>query len=84
MEKLFHRPLLRYAAKVLAAAAVGLAGGYLYYRLVGCANGTCAIASDPVNSTLYGGVIGLILGFGFVSFPKKTVKNGSALTEGDS
>ena len=70
MEKLFRHPMLRYAIKLLAAAAVGLIGGYLYYRLIGCANGSCAIASDPVNSTLYGGAIGLILGLGFISSPR--------------
>lgn len=72
MEKLFRDPKLRYALKVLAAVLVGLGGGYLYYYFVGCANGTCAIVSDPVNSTLYGGVMGLILGLGFVKSPKKT------------
>ena len=37
-------------------------GGYLYYRLVGCASGTCPISSDPFISTVYGSVIGLLLG----------------------
>ena len=36
----------------------GAIGGYLYYRYVGCASGTCAITSKPVNSTLYGAMMG--------------------------
>ncbi|NLR89747.1 MULTISPECIES: DUF6132 family protein [Flammeovirga] len=28
--------------------------GYSYYYFIGCNNGTCAITSSPVNSTLYG------------------------------
>ncbi|MBS1537827.1 MAG: hypothetical protein JST20_08780 [Bacteroidetes bacterium] len=37
---------------------VGAVGGYLYYYFVGCASGTCAITSKPLNSTLYGAVMG--------------------------
>jgi len=38
--------------------AIGAIGGYFYYHFVGCTNGTCAITSQPVNSTLYGGLMG--------------------------
>jgi hypothetical protein len=48
---------------VLVLTLAGAAGGWLYYRLVGCATGTCAISSNPFVSTVYGGVIGLLLGF---------------------
>lgn len=37
---------------------VGLIAGYAYYHYVGCMSGTCAITSKPVNSTLYGGLMG--------------------------
>jgi hypothetical protein len=37
---------------------VGAIGGYLYYHYIGCASGTCAITSKPINSTLYGSLIG--------------------------
>lgn len=40
---------------------VGAIGGYLYYYFVGCANGTCSITSKPVNSTLYGAMMGGLL-----------------------
>jgi len=48
---------------VILLTLTGAAGGWLYYRLVGCATGTCAISSNPFISTVYGGVIGLLLGF---------------------
>ena len=41
--------------------AVGAIGGYLYYHFVGCASGTCAITSNPLNSTLYGAIMGGLL-----------------------
>ena len=40
---------------------LGAIGGYLYYHYVGCASGTCAITSKPLNSTLYGAVMGGLL-----------------------
>ena len=40
---------------------VGLIAGYLYYQQIGCASGTCAITSNPLNSTLYGGLMGGLL-----------------------
>lgn len=43
----------------------GALAGYLYYRLVGCASGACAIASSPVHSTLWLGAIGWLLSQAF-------------------
>lgn len=40
---------------------VGAACGYAYYHFIGCASGTCAITSKPLNSTLYGAVLGGLL-----------------------
>ena len=37
---------------------IGAVGGYLYYHYIGCASGTCAITSKPLNSTLYGAMMG--------------------------
>jgi len=45
----------------LIGVLLGCIGGYLYYYFVGCADGTCAITSSPVNSTLYGGLMGGLL-----------------------
>lgn len=40
---------------------IGAIAGYLYYYYVGCASGTCAITSKPLNSTLYGAMMGGLL-----------------------
>jgi len=45
----------------LIGLGVGAVGGYLYYYFVGCASGTCAITSKPINSTLYGAIMGGLL-----------------------
>jgi len=39
----------------------GVIVGYLYYKFIGCNTGSCVITSDPVNSMVYMGVIGLLL-----------------------
>lgn len=39
----------------------GMIVGYAYYYFVGCASGTCAITSKPLNSSLYGGLMGGLL-----------------------
>ena len=46
---------------------IGSLGGYSYYFFVGCASGTCAITSNPLNSTLYGAMMGGLL---FSAFKK--------------
>ncbi|PWA08720.1 DUF6132 family protein [Flavobacterium laiguense] len=50
---------------------VGAIGGYLYYHFVGCASGSCAITSKPVNSTLYGSLLGGLLFNMFVKEERK-------------
>lgn len=47
-------------------ALFGLAGaglGYAYYFYIGCAGGSCPISSNPVVSTIYGSVLGVLLAF---------------------
>ena len=39
---------------ILSGAVIG----FLYYYYVGCASGTCAITSKPLNSSIYGAVMG--------------------------
>ena len=53
---------------------VGAIAGYVYYFYIGCASGTCAITSKPLNSTLYGGLMGGLLFNMFVTSPKKKEK----------
>ena len=42
----------------IVGVLVGAIGGYLYYHFVGCNSGTCTITSKPLNSTLYGALMG--------------------------
>mgnify|MGYP000747670865 CR=1 FL=1 len=51
--------------------AIGAVAGYGYYYFVGCASGTCAITSKPLNSTVYGAVMGGLLFNMFVKDTKK-------------
>ncbi len=41
-----------------AGVLLGALAGYLYYFYIGCASGSCAITSKPVNSTVYGMLMG--------------------------
>ncbi len=53
-------------------AIIGSVLGYLYWQEIGCSSGTCAITSKPLNSMLYGGLMGaLFLSF----FEKKKTKD---------
>ncbi len=54
---------------------VGAVGGYLYYHFIGCTSGTCAITSQPVNSTLYGAMMGGLL---FSSFKRENRNTGQS------
>lgn len=56
----------------LIGLVVGAIGGYAYYHFVGCASGTCAITSRPLNSTLYGVMMGGLL---FNMFDKEKIKS---------
>lgn len=39
----------------------GMAAGWLYYRFVGCASGTCPITATPLRAMLYLGFMGWLL-----------------------
>jgi hypothetical protein len=54
----------------------GALAGYAYYYFVGCASGTCAITSNPINSTAYGAIMG---GLFFVTFEKEKQQKNSSL-----
>jgi hypothetical protein len=58
----------------LVGVFIGLIGGYLYYHFVGCASGTCPITSKPLNSTLYGALLGGLLFNAFQKTPKPKEK----------
>ncbi len=45
----------------LIGILIGAIGGFLYWNFIGCASGTCMITSKPINSTLYGALMGYLL-----------------------
>lgn len=62
--------LVKYKLAIIGIV-VGAAGGYAYYAFVGCAGGSCAITSSPVNSTIYGAIMGALF---FDLFRKPTIQ----------
>lgn len=53
-------PVLAWAWRV-TPVIIGGAGGYLFYRFVGCKSGTCPITRSPWLSTIYGAILGAML-----------------------
>jgi len=47
---------------VLIGGILGAVVGYAYYYFVGCESGNCAITSKPFNSSLYGALMGGLMG----------------------
>jgi hypothetical protein len=56
----------------LIGILAGAIGGFLYYYFVGCESGSCAITSSPINSTLYGAMMGALI---FNVFQKEKAKS---------
>lgn len=54
----------------LLGALAGAVAGYFYWQQIGCATGTCLITSKPVNSILYGALMGALF-FGIFKNEKK-------------
>jgi uncharacterized membrane protein YeaQ/YmgE (transglycosylase-associated protein family) len=45
----------------IIGALIGALVGFLYWKFVDCASGTCAITSSPINSSIYGALMGSLL-----------------------
>ena len=45
--------------------------GYAYYHFIGCNTGTCARTSKPINSSVYG----MVMGYLILSTFEKTKEN---------
>ncbi|WP_026899275.1 DUF6132 family protein [Daejeonella oryzae] len=56
MKKWFNNNIL-----YLTGAIIGAFTGYFYWQQIGCTSGTCAITSQPLNSTIYGAAMGALL-----------------------
>lgn len=55
------RKWIRRNGLYIAGAITGSLAGFLYWKFVGCASGTCLITSKPLNSSLYGAMMGALL-----------------------
>lgn len=53
--------IIKYKAEMIGAVA-GAVAGWSYWYFVGCSSGSCAITSNPFNSTLYGALMGGLAG----------------------
>ena len=62
----------------LIGATIGAIIGWMYWSEVGCSSGTCAITSKPINSTLYGAMMGALL-LGMFKKEKKEISFGTIL-----
>ncbi len=61
----------------IAGLLIGIIGGYIYYRYIGCSSGGCAITSIPWLTMLWGAIAGYLIGDLF----KKKAKNDTSETE---
>ena len=57
----------------IAGLVIGAIAGWCYWYFVGCASGNCTITSSPLNSSIYGSIMGVLI---FSTF-KKEQKNKS-------
>jgi hypothetical protein len=48
----------------LAYVAGGAAFGFAYHTIIGCSTGACPITANPYISTLYGALMGFLVGGG--------------------
>ncbi|MCX7827353.1 MAG: DUF6132 family protein [Verrucomicrobiae bacterium] len=48
--------------KIIIGLVIGGALGYANYRFIGCSTGACPLTSNPWISTLYGMLLGGMLG----------------------
>lgn len=51
----------------MIGVVIGAIAGFIYWQQIGCVSGTCSITSKPLNSTIYGALMG---GFLFSMFQK--------------
>jgi len=57
---------------IVIGVIAGGAAGWLYWKHFGC-NGSCLITSNPLNSTLYGILMGGILFYATASYFTKNI-----------
>lgn len=50
--------------RIIIGIAIGAGLGFLYYKFVGCATGTCPITRNPYSSMIYGAIMGGLISMG--------------------
>ncbi len=50
--------------KAIAGIMIGAVLGFAYYKLVGCPTGSCPLTRNPITTTLYGALMGALMGWG--------------------
>lgn len=63
---------LKHNRLILVGVGIGAVAGWSYWYWIGCATGSCAITAHPVNSTVYGAIMG---GLTFNLFDQKKQEN---------
>ena len=48
--------------QLVLAVLLGALAGFTFHRFVGCRSGTCAIWANPIASSLYGALLGALIG----------------------
>lgn len=56
MEKI--KNYIKQSRLTIIGIIVGSLGGYLFWHYIGCMSGTCPITSSPLNSAIFGSIIG--------------------------
>lgn len=56
MEKI--KTYIKKSRLTIIGVIAGSLGGYLFWLYIGCMSGTCPITSSPLNSAIFGSVIG--------------------------
>jgi hypothetical protein len=51
--------------KILIGTVAGGGLGFAYYKFIGCSTGTCPLTSNPVISTIYGAIMGILIATSF-------------------
>jgi hypothetical protein len=57
-----NRELIKQKRLGILFLVLGALGGFLYWKFVGCTNGTCTIKSVWYWSTLWGAAVGFLVG----------------------
>lgn len=58
----------------IIGVVIGAIAGFAYWKFIGCTSDTCMITSKPLNSTLYGSLMGYLL-FSIFKKEQKIQKN---------